>query len=202
MKYPDFFNDLPIIKLQDELSDFLGTFENGLVEFSYLDIVKSAGHSCPTVLGAYLSCVKGISALFGSEIPKRGKIFISFKEHENDGVAGVIANVYTQITGATKSNGFKGIAGNFVRHSLMDFDANILSDVKITRLDTNKSVEVTYNPNAVPGTPKQMELMQKLMQNKASDEEKKEFGELWQQRVQNIFLNQDKCFEIKSSSKK
>lgn len=197
MKYPDFFNDLPTIKLQDELSDFLGTFEDGLVEFSYLDIVKSAGHSCPTVLGAYLSCVKGIHALYGDEVPKRGQIFISFKDDAGDGVAGVISNVFMQITGATKSSGFKGIAGNFVRHSLMDFNADISSDVKLTRLDTNKSVEVLYNPSAVPGSPRQMELMQKLMQNTATDEQRKEFGELWQQRVKNIFLNQDKCFIIK-----
>ncbi len=198
MKYPDFFNDLPSITLQDELSEFLGTFANGIVEFSYLDIVKSAGHSCPTVLGAYLSCINGLNALFGEDVPKRGQIFISFKEHENEGVAGVIANVYTQITGATKTSGFKGIAGNFVRHSLMDFGANISSDVKMTRLDTNKSVEVAYNPNLVPGSPKQMELMQKIIQNRATDDEKIEFGQLWQQRVEDIFLHQDKCFIVKS----
>jgi len=198
MEYPGFFNDLPSITLQDELSEFLGTFTNGIVEFSYLDIVKSAGHSCPTVLGAYLSCINGLNALFGEDIPKRGQIFISFKEHENEGVAGVIANVYTQITGATKTSGFKGIAGNFVRHSLMDFGANISSDVKMTRLDTNKSVEVVYNPNLVPGSPKQMELMQKIMQNRATDSEKIEFGQLWQQRVEDIFLHQDKCLTIKS----
>ncbi len=198
MKYPDFFNDLPSITLQDELSEFLGTFANGIVEFSYLDIVKSAGHSCPTVLGAYLSCINGLNALFGEDVPKRGQIFISFKEHENEGVAGVIANVYTQITGATKTSGFKGIAGNFVRHSLMDFGANISSDVKMTRLDTNKSVEVVYNPNLVPGSPKQMELMQKIIQNRATYDEKIEFGQLWQQRVEDIFLHQDKCFIVKS----
>ena len=198
MKYPDFFNDLPSITLQDELSEFLGTFANGIVEFSYLDIVKSAGHSCPTVLGAYLSCINGLNALFGEDVPKRGQIFISFKEHENEGVAGVIANVYTQITGATKTSGFKGIAGNFVRHSLMDFGVNISSDVKMTRLDTNKSVEVVYNPNLVPGSPKQMELMQKIIQNRATDDEKIEFGQLWQQRVEDIFLHQDKCLRVKS----
>jgi len=144
MEYPGFFNDLPSITLQDELSEFLGTFTNGIVEFSYLDIVKSAGHSCPTVLGAYLSCINGLNALFGEDIPKRGQIFISFKEHENEGVAGVIANVYTQITGATKTSGFKGIAGNFVRHSLMDFGANISSDVKMTRLDTNINHKINF----------------------------------------------------------
>ena len=49
MIYPQFFNKIPTIKLQDDLASFLGAFEDGIIEFSYLDIVKSAGHSCPTV---------------------------------------------------------------------------------------------------------------------------------------------------------
>ena len=40
MKYPEFFNTIETIKLQDDLSSFLGSIEDGLVEFSYLDIVK------------------------------------------------------------------------------------------------------------------------------------------------------------------
>ena len=59
MQYPNLFNEIETIKLQDDLSDFLGTFENGMVEFSYLDIVKSAGHSCPTVAGAYIMTLVG-----------------------------------------------------------------------------------------------------------------------------------------------
>lgn len=200
MTYPEFFDDLPTVTLEDDLSEFLGTFEDGIVRFSYLDIVKSAGHSCPTVLGAYLSCINGLKALFGKDMPKRGKIFISFKENENEGVAGVIANVYTQITGATKTSGFKGIAGNFVRHSLMDFGADISSDVKMTRLDTGKSIEVAYNPSTVPASPNQMELMRKIMQNQATKEEKIEFKKLWQQRVKDIFMHQDKCLTIKHVS--
>jgi len=45
MNYPEFFNTIETIKLKDPLSNLLGTFENGLVEFSYLDVVKNAGHS-------------------------------------------------------------------------------------------------------------------------------------------------------------
>ncbi len=52
MIYPEFFRKIETIKLQDGLSDLLGTFENGLIEFSYLDIVKASGHSCPTIAGA------------------------------------------------------------------------------------------------------------------------------------------------------
>ncbi len=197
MKYPEFFNNIETIKLQDDLSNFLGTFENGLVEFSFLDVVKSAGHSCPTVAGAYLITLEGLKALYKDGIPKRGDIFVSFKEDASEGVAGVIANVVTQITGATTTSGFKGIGGNFVRHSLMEFDANITSSVRFQRLDNGQKVEVIYDPSSIGGNPLQQELMQKIMQGVATPEEKKSFGELWQQRVENIFKNIDTVITIK-----
>ncbi len=197
MKYPEFFNKIETIELVDNLSDFLGTFEDGVVEFSYLDVVKSAGHSCPTVAGAYLMTLEGLKALYKDEIAVRGEIFVSFKEDANDGVAGVIANVMTQITGATTTSGFKGIGGNFVRHSLMAFDSNIESSVQFQRLDTGKKVEVIYNPSSIPGNPLQQEFMQKIMQNIATPEEKISFGKLWQQRVENIFNNIEQVITIK-----
>jgi formylmethanofuran dehydrogenase subunit E len=199
MKYPEFFDKIQTIELVDNLSSFLGTFENGLVEFSYLDCVKSAGHSCPTVAGAYLMALEGLKALYTDSLPVRGEIYVSFKEDASEGVAGVIANVITQITGATATSGFKGIGGNFVRHSLMEFNANISSSVQFQRLDTGKKVEVVYNPSSIPGNPLQQQLMQKIMQNMATTEEKIQFGELWQSRVENIFNNIDQVITIKEN---
>ncbi len=191
MNYPDFFNKIETIKLQDPLSAFLGTFENGIVEFTYLDVVKSAGHSCPTVAGAYLCTLKGLQALYKDELPQRGNIKVEFSESQTDGVAGVIASVITNITGATTDFGFKGIGGNFNRTDLMFFSQNIKSSVKFTRLDTNKSVEVNYNPNTIPPLPEQQSLMQKIMQGVATSEEKEAFGKAWQDRVKRIFENID-----------
>ncbi len=191
MNYPDFFNKIKTIKLQDPLSAFLGTFENGIVEFTYLDVVKSAGHSCPTVAGAYLCTLKGLQALYKDELPQRGNIKVEFSESQTDGVAGVIASVITNITGATTDFGFKGIGGNFNRTDLMFFSQNIKSSVKFTRLDTNKSVEVNYNPNTIPPLPEQQSLMQKIMQGVATSEEKEAFGKAWQDRVKRIFENID-----------
>ena len=197
MNYPSFFNNIESIKLQDDLSDFLGTFKNGIIEFNYVDIAKSAGHSCPTVAGAYLMALQGLKALYKDEIPKRGEIFVSFKEDANDGVAGVIANVITQITGATTTSGFKGIGGNFVRHSLMAFNEDISSSVRFQRLDNGDKIEVIYNPSSIPGNPKQSQLMQKIMQGTASSDEKNEFGKMWQERVENIFNNINQVITIK-----
>jgi len=196
MNYPTFFDNLPTITLQDPLSDFLGTFDNGIIQFSYLDIVKSAGHSCPTVSGAYLTALKGLEALYENETPVRGNIYVSFKSEELKGVAGVIANVITHITGATKQSGFKGLNGKFSRNNLMEFNAPISSEVTFKRLDTGKTVAVTYDPSSIAGNPKMQELMGKLMQNVATTEEKKEFGELWQERVEAIFDQRDKVITI------
>ena len=80
MTYPQFFDKIPTIKLKDDLALFLGAFDDGIIEFSYLDIVKSAGHSCPTILGAYLMTLKGLEALYENELPKRGEILVEFKE--------------------------------------------------------------------------------------------------------------------------
>lgn len=198
MNFPDFFNKIPTIKLQDNLSDFLGTFEDGIVEFSYLDIIKSAGHSCPTVLGAYLMTYKALNFLYENEFPKRGDIRVEFSDRQIDGVTGVISNVVSNITGATFDSGFKGIAGNFDRRNLMFFNREINSNIKFTRRDTQKSVEIFYDISGVGMSERLQELMKKAVSKMASKEELKEFGTIWQQRVEEIFLNMDKLIKIQS----
>lgn len=198
MTYPQFFNKIPTIKLQDDLASFLGAFEDGIIEFSYLDVVKSAGHSCPTVLGAYLMTLKGLEALYENEIPKRGEIIVEFKESQITGVAGVIGNVIMNITGAATTNGFKGIAGKFDRNHLMKFEQDINdSSVRFTRVDSLKSVDVFYNPISIKPHEDMNFLMQKCIQGNATKDEKLEFGKLWQKRVEDISNNIDEVIKIK-----
>jgi len=196
MQYPTFFEEIETIKLQDDLANFLGVFEQGIIEFSFLDIVKSAGHSCPTVLGAYLMAKEGLKELYKDEIPKRGEIIVEFKENENEGVAGVISLVITQITGATVNLGFKGLAGQFNRKNLMYFESKINSSVRFTRKDNNKSVEVTYDASSIAVDSRISLLMQRCIQNRATKEETKEFGILWQNRVENISKNIDQVIRV------
>ena len=74
MSYPAFFADARKITLYDPLAEFLGAAAQGLIEYSYGDVVKLAGHSCPTVAGAYLMTLKGLGALYGNDTPERGAI--------------------------------------------------------------------------------------------------------------------------------
>ncbi|MEO1938640.1 MAG: FmdE family protein [Sulfurimonas sp.] len=196
MNYPDFFDTVEAIKLQDPLADILGAFDDGLYDISYIEVVKAAGHSCPTVAGAYLMSDAALKALFG-ERAVRGMVEVSFKEDLEDGVAGVVGNVVAHITGATDKSGFKGLGGKFARHSLMHFNADINASARFRRVDTGKSVDVIYDPSSVPASPDMMPLMQKIMAGAASADEKKMFGVLWQDRVKRVFENKANVIEVK-----
>ncbi|MCD6190687.1 MAG: hypothetical protein J7K14_03990 [Sulfurimonas sp.] len=196
MSYPKFYDAVESIKVVDPLSNVLGAFENGMYEFNYLDVVKSAGHSCPTVAGAYIITQSALNALYPNERAVRGNIKVEFSEAMEDGVAGVISNVVSQITGATDKSGFKGLAGKFARHSLMSFSTDINSSARFTRVDSGKSVDVTYNPSSIMPNPAMQPLMQKIMQGAATSDELQEFGKLWQDRVQRIFENLDEVVRV------
>ncbi len=191
MKYPDFYDNVQSIQLYDALSNFLGAVENGEVEITYLDCVKLAGHSCPTVAGAYLMALKGLATLYPQGLPQRGNIHVAMKEDEKEGVEGVIANVISFIVGASGVGGFKGIQGNFSRNNLVAFNKSMQGEVTLTRLDTNQSVSLSYNPSMVPGDKNMMPLMGKCLSKAASQEEQKLFGQLWQERVSKILLTKE-----------
>ena len=196
MTYPTFFNEVETIDMIDPLSNVLGAFEGGELTFNYLDVVKSAGHSCPTVAGAYLMTLKALKALYPHEKPIRGNIKVAFKEPMEEGVAGVIGNVISHLTGATDKSGFKGLNGKFARHSLMEFNAGLHSSARFSRVDTGVSVDVYYNPNVVPPLPDMQPLMQKVMGGVAEPEDIKAFGIFWQERVERILINNNDNTEM------
>lgn len=173
MTYPKFFDNVPKIILQDDLASALGTFEDGIVEFSYLDVVKSAGHSCPTVSGAFICTLVGLKALYGNELPKRGEIKVELPNIITEGVTGVIGAVVANITGATTNYGFKGLDGKFTRTNLMFFNCKIDSNIRFTRKDNGKFVDVYYQPSILKST-----------------------KTAWQERVEEIFQNIDKVVKI------
>ena len=189
LNYPAFFNTVENIQLQDPLSDFLGTFKNGRVTFSYPEIAKAAGHSCPTVAGAYLITQKALKALYKDELPRRGSIRILFKQHRLEGVTGVMARVMSNITGATASDGFKGLNGKFSRTHLMEFEQKIPGIARFIRTDTDEKVDVFYNPNIVPHLPEMETIMGKVLSGAASANEIEQFGRLWQKRVEMILID-------------
>src|SRR5690606_3387946 len=74
MQTPQFFDEVPPIVVVDPLAEFLGAADDGLFEYRYLDVVKAAGHSCPTVAGAWLTTRKALAHLYPDAPPRRGEI--------------------------------------------------------------------------------------------------------------------------------
>jgi formylmethanofuran dehydrogenase subunit E len=186
MKTPDFFDKAPLFRLYDPLGDFLGAFEEGLVEIGYLDCVKLAGHSCPTVAGAYLMAWRGLEALYGLEaLPVRSGIRVEMRAPKEEGVTGVIGHVVAYICGAGDSGGFSGIGTHFGRRGLLHYGVGgVDGDLRLTRLDTGASVTLRLDTSVVGGSPEMMPLMQKALRGEALPEERKRFQELWQGRVE------------------
>jgi hypothetical protein len=193
MKYPKFYDEIEKIKITDELSDILGAFEDGIIEFSYLDVVKSAGHSCPTVAGAFLMLKEGLKQ-FNS--PKRGEINVYLKNEISEGTTGVVSNVIAQVTGATSKSGFHGLSGKYDRRGLMHFNADINSSMRLVDR-SGKVVDIDYDPNGLAPSPKMSPLMQKVLSQKATKDEKLEFKVLWQERVERILKFPEVVITIK-----
>ncbi len=194
MKYRGFFDKIENIIVEDELAKFLGVNEDGVIVFSYVDIVKSAGHSCGTVAGAYLIALEGLKALYKEQRPKRGEIKVELKKAPREENNGVVASVLSIITGATADYGFGGIpTGKFNRRDLLFFEANIDTDVKLTRLDTNESIGINYLPKKVVNP---MAILMSAIKPDATQEDKESFPDRFQEMVETIFKNKNKVIEI------
>lgn len=174
------------INLYDPLFDLLGSNTNGLITYTYEDVVKLTGHSCPTASGAFLMVKKGLEELYGDETPLRGGIKAVVQGKLGDGVVGVISSVVSYITGATDISGFHGLGGNYDRRGLLSYDENLDAQMLLQRVDTGKSVKITYNPQLVPPAPQMQQLMQMVLSGNADEKIKKDFQDVWQGRVQNI----------------
>lgn len=191
MTHPAFFDQIPTITLRDPLSQFLGTAEGGFIEYSYAEIVKLTGHSCPTVVGAWLMTTGALRQLYGNEPPTRGGISVEFRKSAVEGVTGVIASVVGFITGATADTGFKGLRGQFDRRNLMRFEQPIDGEIRFVRLDTGQGVTVSFNASVVPPPTDLMPRLLTALGPDALPEQKKDFADAWQGRVKAIFENAD-----------
>ncbi|MDO5667038.1 MAG: FmdE family protein [Alcaligenaceae bacterium] len=191
MSFPAFFEHAPSIRLRDPLAQFLGSAKDGILQYSYGEIVKLAGHSCPTVAGAYLMTINALKKLYGEDLPERGAIKVAFRDSQQDGVTGVIANVVSFITGATTDTGFKGLRGKFDRRNLLSFDNSIEGLIKFQRVDTGAEVTVDFNSSIVPAPPGLFPSLLHALEGPATEQEKQDFAAAWQGRVEQILALAD-----------
>ena len=196
MQTPAFYNQVRSLTVYDPLAEFLGAAESGRIEYHYIDAVKLAGHSCPTVAAAYWMTLKGLADLYDDSLPERGGIRIEFRQDRLSGVTGVIANVVAMLTGATHDTGFKGIGGRFDRRHLLHFSADVAEEIRFTRVDTGQAVDVAARLQSVPFAPQTLELMQKCIDGSATARETTEFRKNWQARVRALLLDHGDDAEV------
>lgn len=189
MTYPAFFDQAPAITMHDGLAQFLGASSDGLITYRYIDAVKLAGHSCPTVAGAYLLTRRALTLLYPDQTPERGGVQVRFAAPADEGVTGVIGSVVSLITGAAGLGGFKGIGRDFRRQNLMYYACAVEGEVRFDRIDNGTAVQLGMQMNHVPADPRTGALLKKILAGDAMPEEREEFGSLWQERVRRILLN-------------
>ena len=105
MSFPAFFDRIPSLTLHDALAEVLGAAADGMIEYRYGDAVRLAGHSCPTVAGAWLMARGALHALYPEAIPERGNIRVELRAGQDAGTAGVVGSVLGLITGAAGNLG-------------------------------------------------------------------------------------------------
>jgi hypothetical protein len=144
--FRDFLKDVKPTRFKEPLAETLGAFtdRDSVLEYTFIETVKMAGHACPTVSGAYLVCQKALETLYPGEVPVRGQIGVTVYGRPDEGVYGVIGQVFSLLTGAAPSSGFCGLGGKFGRKDLLIFSPNTPDPQAICfefkRLDTGRTV--------------------------------------------------------------
>ncbi len=189
MQAPAFFDEVPSIVMFDALAQTLGAAQDGLIEYCYLDAVKLAGHSCPTVAGAWLMTRTALAHLYPGKTPHRGEVRVAMREAQDVGVVGVIASVAGLITGAAGNGGFKGLAGRHSRRDLLTYNVSMRSEMLFTRLDNGLSVGVSHHPDAVP-RPTQLRMqMQAALSPHVDNAQREAFAKTWQGWVREMLID-------------
>ncbi|HET9191094.1 MAG: FmdE family protein [Deltaproteobacteria bacterium] len=189
MALPDFYALAPRILMRDPLAEFLGAASDGLIEYGYADAVRLAGHSCPTVAGAYLMARAALRALYPDAPAERGGVTVTMSAPESEGTTGVVAQVFTLITGAAAANGFRGIGGRFARDGLLAYaggDTHLVA--RFRRRDTGAEVGVALDASRVAPAPDLRERMGRALAGDATAPEREAFAEAWQDRVRRLLL--------------
>jgi hypothetical protein len=194
--FPAFFSAVPAITLRDPLAAVLGAARDGLLSYGYADAVRLAGHSCPTVAGAWLMLRHGLRRLYGEEIPERGAVEVWLRGRRDEGTTGVVAAVAGLVTGAAPETGFGGIGPGrrFMRRDLLRFGAPIDGVLALRRRDDERDDErdggrgvvLGLDTGAVPAAPELAPLLALVAAGRADGAQQARFAELWQDRVRRM----------------
>jgi len=191
------------IEIRDPVAEALGVLEPGdSFSITYTDVVKEAGHSCPTASGAYRIVQLGLDALYPDSDPVRSDIEVQAPRSRDDATYGVMSRIISYVTGATEDDGFSGLAGGYGgRRDLLRFDAFDADTpdpvFRFRRTDTDESVQVTYHVSDVPDGGPAVGNLPAILDGSASDQEREAFADAWHRRVQAV-LSDDSLFTVET----
>jgi formylmethanofuran dehydrogenase subunit E len=189
MTLQPFFDEVPKIRVHDPLALLLDCAKDGALEYGFGDAVRVAGHACPTVASAYWLTYLALEHLYPDTLPRRGEILVEFRDDARSGSNGVMATVVQMLTGAAGGSGFKGIAGRFGRAGLIRYKPDLLTLLRFTRLDTQDAVDAHVDMTHVPIEPAMELLLERCAAARATVEEERELGRMWQRRVRYLLLD-------------
>ncbi len=198
--FREFFGEVEPITMAEPLAGTLGAFREGgaLLAYSFADAVKMAGHACPTVAGAYIACSKALGVLYPDSIPVRGEVAIRAYGDADEGVYGVMGQVFSLITGAAPLSGFRGLGHWFRRKDLLTFVPGKAEEgalrFEFRRTDTGRTILVTFYPGRIPfpdGKARRLgELLEKVIWDAAKDSERRAFQDLWMEKVEDMLVHE------------
>lgn len=154
---------------------------------SLLDVVRFAGHACPSMVGAFVISQRAIRELFPETgVLIRGQVAVEIGSAVDRGATGPISNVFSMIFGAWEKSGFGGIQGNFVRRGLLSYEVSDLSPgtYRFKHLGTGKTVEIFYDSSQVD------------LKGDLSD---LSFQEVWRMKIRRVMLEPEKVLMVKVS---
>jgi len=189
--------DVEPIRICDPAAEALAVLDPGEpFVVGYADVVKAAGHSCPTAAGAYRLAQVGLDALYPEQLPVRSEIEVLVAGPRDDPSYGVTGRLLSYITGAAGPDGFAGLAGGHGgRRDLLTFDGfgtdAVGPTVRLRRTDTGETVEVTYHVGDVPAAGPGVEHLDALVAGTASAEARAAFREAWHDRVRTVLTDDD-----------
>jgi hypothetical protein len=157
-----------------------------MITYCCADAVKLAGHSCPTVAGAYLMVRRGLRHLYGDDVPQRVALEAYLGGARDRGTTGVVAAIVTLLTGAAPETGFGGIGvhGWFARRDLLHFDATFDGIMALRRTDIMQGVVLGLDATVVPFAREMQTVLPKVMAGQADADKQARFAVLWQARVE------------------
>ncbi|MFT4882611.1 MAG: hypothetical protein ACI8U4_000105 [Natronomonas sp.] len=193
--------DVEPIRIRDPVAEALVVLDPGEpFVVTYEDLVKVAGHSCPTASGAFRITQLGLDALYPDGLPVRSEIEVLAGGPREDATYGVMGRLLSYVTGAAQEDGFGGLGGGHGnRRNLLTFDAfdPVSADptFRLRRTDTGDTVEVAYHVADVPDAGPALGNLQRLIEEQASDGEREAFAEAWHGRVRSV-LSDDSLFSV------